>query len=148
MKIREIQPDDMSAIFDVRVRTWHNENGEAEMTRMGITHESVRAMLAAGSHRGWLCEIDGEVVGFAIGDRTSGELWVIAVLSDFECRGIGQQLLTRVEGWLRAEGWDEIWLTTDVDETLRCVGFYRRLGWEDWKIEDGDRFMRKLRSSE
>ena len=51
MKIREIQPDDMPAIFDVRVKTWHNENGAEEMTRMGITHDSVRALLAAGSHR-------------------------------------------------------------------------------------------------
>lgn len=143
MKIREIQPEDMPAIFEVRVRTWHNQNGAEEMTRMGITHESVRALLAAGSHRGWLAEIDDEVVGFAMGDRTNGEMWVIAVLSEFEGRGIGRQLLTRVEDWLFAGNWDEIWLTTDVDETLRCVGFYRRLGWEDWKFEDGDRFMRK-----
>ena len=42
-----------------------------------------------------------------------------------------------------SEGWEEIWLTTDVDENLRAVGFYRHLGWEDWKFEDGDRFMRK-----
>ena len=35
------------------------------------------------------------------------------------------------------------WLTTDVDENLRAVGFYRHLGWEDWKFEDGDRFMKK-----
>jgi hypothetical protein len=28
-------------------------------------------------------------------------------------------------------------------ENTRPVGFYRRLGWKDWKIEDGDRFMIK-----
>ena len=37
MTYREIQPDDMEAIFDMRVRTWHNENGAKEMAQLGIT---------------------------------------------------------------------------------------------------------------
>ena len=143
MTYREIQPDDMDAIFDVRVRTWHNPNGAAEMAQMGITHESVIALMQS-SHRGWLAEENGEAVGFAMGDKTSGEMWVIAVLKEFEGRGVGRELLGRVENWLFAEGCDPLWLTTDVDENLRAVGFYRHLGWEDWKFEDGDRFMRKV----
>ena len=58
-----------------------------------------------------------------MGNLKTGEMWVIAVLREFEGRGIGRQLLARVEDWLRSEGWDEIWLTTDVDESLRAVGF-------------------------
>lgn len=139
---REIESDDMDAIFDVRVATWHNERGRDELTGMGITPESVRAMIA-DSHKGWLCEIDARPVGFAMGNRDTGEMWVITVLEAFEDRGIGRALLTRVEDWLGEEGWDQIWLTTDTDESLRAVGFYRHLGWSDWKIEEGDRFMRK-----
>jgi hypothetical protein len=48
-----------------------------------------------------------------------------------------------VENWLRGEGWNDIWLTTDTDEGFRAVGFYRHQGWEDWKIEEGNRYMRK-----
>ena len=139
---REILPSDMEAIFDVRVRTWHNPNGAAEMTRMGISRDSVRRTMEK-THRGWLAEVDGEVVGFAMGDKARGEMWVIAVLKEYENQGIGRSLLGLVEEWLCSEGCKELWLTTDADENYRAVGFYRCLGWQDWKMEDGDRFMRK-----
>ena len=142
MRYREITPEDMAAIFGVREKTWHNSNGAEEMAQLGITHESVIESME-NSHRGWLAEDDGEVVGFAMGDKTSGEVWVIAVLKEYEDRGIGRGLMGLVETWLIEEGCEELWLTTDLDESYRAVGFYRRLGWGDWKMEDGDRFMRK-----
>ncbi len=147
MLYREITPDDMQAIFDVRVATWHNDRGRAELTAMDITHESVRRRMDQ-SHRGWLCVADGRVVGFAMGDKSTGEMWVISVLKEYEGQGIGTRLLTLVEDWLWSEGWREIWLTTDPDESFRAVGFYRRLGWEDWKMERGDRYMRKRRGGQ
>ena len=82
-----------------------------------------------------------------MGNKTTGEMWVIAVLPEFEGQGIGKCLLQLVENWLITEGCSELWLTTDPNETMRCVGFYRHLGWEDWKFADGDRFMRKQISS-
>ncbi|MEM6688173.1 MAG: GNAT family N-acetyltransferase [Planctomycetota bacterium] len=140
---REINPADMQAIFDVRVATWHNDNGHEELIRLGINHASVQEMLKR-THRGWLCEIGSKVIGFAMGDRSNGEMWVIAVVKEHEGKGIGRRLLKLVEDWLFDEGWDDIWLTTDPDEDFRAVGFYRHLGWADWKIDpDGDRFMRK-----
>ena len=142
MNFREIQISDIPATYEVRIATWDNDRGAEEMEAFGITLDSVKAMLECGSHRGWLCEIDNQVVGFAMGNRETGEMWVIAVLKEHEGKGIGKQLLTQVEDWLESEGWKEIWLTTDLDETIRAVGFYRHLGWEDWKI-DKDRFMRK-----
>ena len=141
--VRELLVEDLPEIFSVRVATWHNERGVEELESMGITISSVTAMLEVGSHRGWLCEVDGRIVGFAMGDKQAGEMWVIAVLQDFEGRGIGRKVLFEVESWLKSCGWEEIWLTTDVDESLRAVGFYRHLGWKDWKIEGGDRFMKK-----
>ncbi len=49
----------------------------------------------------------------------------------------------RVEGWLWSLGWREIRLTTDTDTSLRAYGFYRARGWEDWKVENGNLFMRR-----
>jgi hypothetical protein len=69
----------MAAIFAVRVATWHSPRAVEEMTALGITLETVMAMLACGSQRGWLCETDGRVVGFCMGNRETGEMWVIAV---------------------------------------------------------------------
>ncbi len=141
---REIALTDMDAIFAIRIATWHNDRGAQELAEWGITPESVRAMLQS-SHRGWLCEIDSRPVGFAIGDGATGEMWVIAVLRKHEGQGIGSRLLSLVEEWLFNRGFSEIWLTTDVDESIRAVGFYRLSGWHDWKSDDGDRFMRKRR---
>ena len=140
---REIDSTDMQSIFDVRVATWHNDRGLEELNELGITATTVRKMMRNKTHRGWLCEDDSSVVGFAIGNQKNGEMWVIAVRKEHESHGIGRKLLTLVENWLFESGWEEIWLTTDPDESLRAVGFYRRLGWIDWKIENGDRFMRK-----
>ena len=142
MIFREMRVEDLAEIFEVRIATWHNRNGRDEMTAMGITHDSVRQMMQ-DSQRGWLCEVEGRKVGFAMGNQRTGEMWVIAVLKEFEGRGIGRQLLSLVEGWLWSRGWREIWLTTDTDENFRAVGFYRHLGWTDWKIERGNRYMRK-----
>lgn len=139
---RELQPGDIAAIFEVRIKTWHNPHGAEELLRLGITPESVIAMLHT-SHRGWVAVDAGQVIGFVMGNQQTGEMWVIAVLPDYENRGVGRRLLTLVEDWLWSTGWRELWLTTDPDENFRAVGFYRRLGWVDWKFENGDRFMRK-----
>lgn len=144
IQFREIIAEDIPAIFDVRVKTWHNPNGVEELERMGITHDSVRLLMET-THRGWIAEVNGAAVGFTMGNKETGEMWVIAVLEEFENRGIGRSLMRLVEDWLVSEGCDELWLTTDPDENYRAVGFYRRLGWEDWKIEGGDRFMKKKR---
>lgn len=142
MIFREITADDVPALFAVRVATRENSYTLAELDELGITVPSVTAMLTT-SHRGWLCEVDGEVVGFAMGDRENGELWVIAVLPDYEGRGAGARLITLVEDWLWSRGWAEIWLTTDIDPALRAYGFYLKLGWVDSRIENGLRYMTK-----
>lgn len=142
-RIRPLQVADLPAVFQVRVATWHNDNGAAELTALGITTESTTRLLQT-SHRGWVCEVEEQIAGFVMGNRNTGEMWVIAVLPEFEGSGMGRQLLQHVEDWL-FESWTEIWLTTDTDENFRAVGFYRHLGWQDWKLADGDRYMKKVR---
>ena len=140
--IREIVEADIPALFVVRPRTRENAMSVEELAGIGITPDSIRAAIA-GSHRGWLYEEEGEVGGFAMGDAERAELTVMAMLPEYEGRGIGGQLLANVENWLAAKGCDRIWLTTDINPELRAYGFYLRQGWEDWKIDHGLRFMRK-----
>lgn len=143
MHIREIILDDIPALFAVRVVTHENRLTREELAALDITEESV-ARRMAGSFKGWLCEVDGRVTGFAMGDRATGELWVIAVLPEYIGRGIGSALLRRVEDWLKAEGCTRLWLTTDIDPSLKAYAFYRQHGWEDDRIEDGVRYMIKV----
>jgi GNAT superfamily N-acetyltransferase len=111
-----------------------------ELERLGITEESVAQKLST-SCKGWLCTQDRAVIGFCIADRATGELWVIAVLPEFEGNGIGAKLMNFAEQWLWSNGWTRAWLTTDIDISLRAYGFYRKRGSLDWKVEDGVRWM-------
>lgn len=116
-----------------------------ELADIGITVESIREAIR-GSHKGWLSEENGRVVGFAMGDSEANELTVIAMLPQFEKMGIGQRLLNKVELWLQSVGCESIWLTTDIDTGLRAYGFYINNGWRDLKIENGLRYMTKALS--
>ncbi len=62
---------------------------------------------------------------------------------DYLGQGVGSRLLTTVESWLRESGCRRLWLTTDVDTTLRAYAFYRSHGWEDDRIDKGMRYMAK-----
>ena len=142
MNIRAITEGDIPALFVVRVATHENQLTRQELASLGVTEETVKARLR-GTFKGWLCEVDAQVVGFAMGDRTTGELWVIAVLPDYIGQGIGSALLRRVEDWLVATGCARLWLTTDLDPGLKAYRFYRQHGWHDDRIENGLRYMVK-----
>lgn len=140
MHFRAITLTDIPALFYVRTRTRENRYTLEELERLGITKASVAEKLST-SCRGWLCIENGTAVGFCIADRATGELWVIAVLPEFEGNGIGGKLMNLAEEWLWSTGCTRAWLTTDMDITLRAYGFSRKRGWLDWKVEDGVRWM-------
>jgi len=142
MNFREITESDIPALFAVRTATEENRLTREELQAMGITEESVKQKLA-GSFKGWLCEVQQQVVGFAMGNKTTGELWVIAILPEYVGQGIGARLLDEVEKWLQESGCGRLWLTTEIDEGLKAYGFYRRHGWQDDRIENGMRYMVK-----
>jgi ribosomal protein S18 acetylase RimI-like enzyme len=141
VSIRPITIADIPALFHVRPRTRENALTLDELRALGITPESVEGWLKGSTH-GWLWETSaGEIVGFCMADRSTGELLVIALLPEYEGRGIGGQLMQNAESWMAKSGCTRAWLTTDVDQSLRAFGFYRRRGWTDWKLEGGMRWM-------
>src|SRR5690242_7310321 len=64
------------------------------------------------THKGWVAEHEGQIVAFGMSDRSNGEVWVVAVLPDYEGRGIGRRLVEFAQNWLRQQGHDDIWLWT------------------------------------
>lgn len=126
---RRMGVDDLPAVFAVRLSTVENAITAWELEEAyGITPASLAETMR--SHvQGWLCEVDGAVVGFAMADRSNGEVQVVAVLPSHERRGIGRTLLAMVCDWLFAEGHAEIWLRANPDPGIRATGFYRALGW-------------------
>lgn len=146
LSYREMTAEDVPAVLALRFATRENaitlEELEADY---GITPASIAGSLQGSNVRGWLCAAAGDVVGFAMGDRASGEVQVVAVLPDFEGRGIGKTLLAKVCDWLFAEGHDEIWLGANPDPQVRATGFYRRLGWRSSGVMAGNDEVLRLR---
>jgi GNAT superfamily N-acetyltransferase len=140
VKFRELTAADVPELFLVRPRTRENAMTLGELRRLGIDPQSVTASLDK-STRGWVCDDDGRIVAFSMADRATAEFLVIAVLPEYEGKGVGGRLMALAEEWLAASGCTRAWLTTDIDATLRAYGFYRKRGWTDWKIERGLRWM-------
>ena len=65
-----------------------------------------------------------------MGDKSSGELTGLALRPEFEGRGIGKLLLQQVQGWLFANGHQELWLVTSAEPSFRAYGFYQSQGWQ------------------
>jgi ribosomal protein S18 acetylase RimI-like enzyme len=144
---RAMTVDDIPAVLEVRFSTVENAITLEELeTDYGITLATIAASMASDS-RGWLCEDESKVVGFAMGDCTNGEVQVVAVRPGHEGRGIGKALLARVTDWLFAEGHEELWLGASPDPEVRATGFYRRLGWRRSGVMKGGDEILTLQAS-
>lgn len=141
-----MEPRDVARCIWVRTQTQENRFSLEALQRAGITEASVVDCLAT-THKGWVCEQDGQIIGFSMGDRSNGEFWVVAVLPDCEGRGIGRRLTESAQRWLHANGWFEIWLWTSPNPSTRAYAMYRRLGWRDCGVRDGQLIMRRTATS-
>jgi ribosomal protein S18 acetylase RimI-like enzyme len=126
---RPTQSGDVEACFTVRARTREHALSREQLASIGITPASFAAALDSGRVRGWVCEDGEQVVGFCSGDAETGEVLVLAVLPEYEGRGVGRRLLAEVVGELRALGHPRLWLGASPDPATRAHGFYRSLGW-------------------
>jgi GNAT superfamily N-acetyltransferase len=92
-----------------------------------ITDEDVRRAIEV-TGRGWVTELRGDVVAFAVGIAATGNIWALFVHPHHERRGYGRRLHDAMVGWLWEEGLERLWLTT-APET-RAQGFYEAAGWQ------------------
>jgi len=144
MKFRAIESRDLSEIIEVRGATRENPFSRDALRKIGVTEESLAEMLRT-THQGWLGEKGERIIGFAIGDGETGELWVIAVLPEFEGRGVGSRLLAVVEEWLWSLGWKELWLWTSSDQKKKSLTFYLKRGWIVSEVRDDILYMKKMK---
>ena len=146
---RKMRARDLPAVFELRVSTRENAVTMEELEHdYGITPASLAEAMAADV-KGWLCEEQGLVVGFAMGDRSNGEVQVVAVRPGYEGKGIGKRLLGLVQTWLHEQGHQEIWLLSNPDSGVRAHGFYRKLGWQPTGERQGyDEVLRRKAAPE
>lgn len=76
--------------------------------------------------KGWVCEIDKQIVGFAIADLEGENIWALFIDPLFEKKGIGVKLHTLMMNWYFLHR-NKVWLGTAPN--TRAEQFYKKAGW-------------------
>ena len=82
--------------------------------------------------KGWVCEIDNQIVGFAIADLTGNNIWALFLEPEQEGRGIGQRLHALMMDWYFSNTDKTVWLSTAPKS--RAESFYKKAGWHETGI--------------
>ena len=124
MQFREAQPTDIPALLKVRFSVTENVLRNRALVTAANTEEYL-------FHRGkgWVCEVEGQVVGFAIADLRAHNVWALFVRPAYVGHTIGKQLLGLLLTWYFAQTQETIELSTAPG--TRAEEFYRRQGWRE-----------------
>lgn len=115
---------------------------ENRLVSMAIfDHDYVLRIERAG--RGWVLELDGTVVAFAVADNESGSIWALFVDPQHERNGYGHQLHDVMVAWLWEQGHSLLWLTTEPG--TRAERLYRKAGWQPVGTAAGGEIRFELR---
>lgn len=124
MKIREASTADIQQIQIVRNSVKENTLSDPDLVTDADCEEFITVR-----GKGWVCEIDNEIVGFAIADLKEHNIWALFLHPDFERRGIGKQLHDTMLDWYFKQTTHSAWLGTSPK--TRAEVFYRKAGWKE-----------------
>jgi GNAT superfamily N-acetyltransferase len=113
--VREIQ----------RVRHSVREN---RLTSGVISDEEVVVAIER-TGKGWVVELEGRIIGFAIGNAETGNIWALFMEPEHEGQGHGRRLHDETVDWLFWRGLKRLWLTTG--QRTRAQRFYEVAGWHN-----------------
>lgn len=137
MIFRQAFNQDISGMRDVRMSVAENELSGPERIPPDMYAHYINDL-----GRGWVCEIDGEIVGFSVACHQGSFIWALFVRPSCEGRGIGKRLLKLATDWLFENGAAEIRLSTGV--STRADEFYQRQGWSRGQPRDDGEVEYKL----
>lgn len=121
---REATTADIKGIFVVRYSVTENMLSESDL----VNEEECESYLTKRG-KGWVCEVDGQIVGFAIADLRENNIWALFLKPEYERQGIGRQLHTIMLDWYFSETQKTVWLGTNPN--TRAELFYRKAGWKE-----------------
>ena len=124
MIIREAKIEDTAQIQIVRNSVKENTLSDPNL----VTDKDCEEFISVRG-KGWVCEIDQEIVGFAIADLKENNIWALFLDPKFERKGIGQKLHQAMLDWYFTQTKDNVWLGTAFN--TRAEKFYRKAGWKE-----------------
>ncbi|WP_245652212.1 GNAT family N-acetyltransferase [Rufibacter tibetensis] len=96
--------------------------------------------------KGWVCEAEGKVVGFAIADLQDHNIWALFVDPEYEKKGIGRHLHDLMLEWYFSQTTETVWLGTGPG--TRAETFYRTAGWQEVGTHGNDEIKFEMSSAD
>ena len=124
MIFREAQINDISQMQFVRNAVKENMLSDPSL----VPDKDVEEYMT-NRGKGWVCEIDDMIVGFAIADLIENNIWALFIHPDFEAMGIGKKLHQMMVDWYFVQTNEKVWLGTAPNS--RAEKFYRMQGWKE-----------------
>jgi len=122
MLFREAKIEDIKQIQIVRNSVKENTLSNPDL----VTDKDCEEFLTVRG-KGWVCEINMQIVGFAIADLKENNIWALFLNPEFEGRGIGKKLQKIMLDWYFSTGKENVWLGTSPN--TRAEKFYLKSGW-------------------
>jgi GNAT superfamily N-acetyltransferase len=124
MKFREAETKDIKQIQMVRQSVRENVLSNPAL----VTDKDCEEFITIRG-KGWVCEVDKMIVGFAIADLKEHNIWALFVQPEYEGKGIGKQLHNIMLDWYFSQSKEKVWLGTAPN--TRAELFYRQAGWKE-----------------
>lgn len=124
MIIREARTEDIPRIQIVRNSVTENTLSDPNL----VTDEDCKEFINIRG-RGWVCEVNGHLVGFSIVDLKDHNIWALFLVPKFEKQGIGKKLHDIMLDWYFTQTNATVWLGTSPG--TRAEKFYRKAGWTE-----------------
>ncbi|MBC6607497.1 GNAT family N-acetyltransferase [Hymenobacter sp. BT188] len=124
MLYREAQVADIPQYMAVRMAVRENQLSNPDRV---TEQDNIDYITRRG--KGWVCEVDGQIVGFAIADLQDHSIWALFVHPDYDRQGIGRQLQTLMLRWYFGQTQHSVWLSTSPG--TRAEAFYQQSGWRE-----------------
>jgi GNAT superfamily N-acetyltransferase len=105
--------------------------------------QDYRQLLAKG--KGWVCEVDGDILGFALADLPEARVCALLVLPGLEGDFISRMLHDLMTSWCFARGVPRLTLSTTPN--TRAEQFYLKAGWVKTGIADNGKIHLELENN-
>ncbi len=123
MKFRTATESDIPVIMQIRLAVKENMLSNPAVITVQMCVDYLEKL-----GRGWVCEIDGRIVGFSYAAKEDSSIWALFVLPEFEGRGAGKALLDLATAYLFSLGNEKVKLGTQAN--TRADAFYLAQGWQ------------------
>ncbi|MBK7567331.1 MAG: GNAT family N-acetyltransferase [Bacteroidetes bacterium] len=124
MKIREALVTDIPEIQIIRHSVKENILSDPNLVTDADCFEYI-----TNRGKGWVCETNNLLVGFAIADLRENNIWALFILPEYEKMGIGKKLHDTMLKWYFSQTDKTVWLSTSPN--TRAEKFYRNAGWRE-----------------